>query len=332
MIITIIGFLLCAVVIFFAGRRLTKISDKLAISTGMGKLWIGLILVAGVTSLPELMVGISSSAIVESADLAVGDILGSCAFNLGLLSLMDLFTTKRQPLFKIVSQNHILAAAFGLILITLAGLGIYLNKDLILTPSIGITSFSFVIIYLISIRTIFLFQKSTKQTANSEMDHQDAIRLKPLIFDFIVTSIIIVLSALSLPYFAESIAQRSGLSQSFVGMLFLAVSTSLPEVSVSLASIRSGNADLAVGNLLGSNIFNVFILFIDDLFYTKGHILKDTSDGNLISVFFVILMTTVAIIGFMYPQIEKRVVMAWDTFVIFCLYILNLILLYYEVH
>ncbi|MBK8657833.1 MAG: hypothetical protein IPN22_02880 [Bacteroidetes bacterium] len=118
---------------------------------------------------------------------------------------------------------------------------------------------------------------------------------------------IIIAAALFLPHFAEKIAEQTGLGKSFVGTLFLAASTSLPEIAVSMAAVRMGFIDLSVGNLLGSNIFNVFILFIDDLFYTKGHLLKDASDAHLVSVFSVILMSAVAIIGLYLPHYRKEI-------------------------
>ncbi len=92
--ISFAGFIVCAAIIFYAGKRLSYYGDALAELTGLGKAWIGLILMAAVTSLPELVVGISSTVLVQSADLAVGDILGSCAFNLGILSMMDFFMPK----------------------------------------------------------------------------------------------------------------------------------------------------------------------------------------------------------------------------------------------
>ncbi|WP_290792401.1 hypothetical protein [Flavihumibacter sp. UBA7668] len=116
------GFLICAVIIFFSGKKLSHYGDRLAEHTGWGKAWVGLILMASVTSLPELMVGISSVAFVKSVDLAVGDILGSCAFNLGILALPDAFIPKRKPIFSEASPNHIISAALGIILLTLAGL------------------------------------------------------------------------------------------------------------------------------------------------------------------------------------------------------------------
>jgi cation:H+ antiporter len=141
-------------------------------------------------------------------------------------------------------------------------------------------------------------------------------------------AVIIVITALFLPYFVEHIAEETGLGKSFAGTLFLAISTSLPEIAVSLAAIRMGSIDLAIGNLLGSNLFNILILFLDDLFYTKGLLLKDASDVNLLTVFFVLMMTGVAIIGFIFPSKRKKILLSWDTFTIFALYLTNIILLY----
>jgi len=324
----VLGFIFCAIIIFLAGKRLSYYGDLLAEITGMGKAWIGLILMSAVTSLPELMVGISSSAIIQNADLAVGDILGSCAFNLGLLSVMDMFTPKNRPLFSSISQSHILATAFGIILIGLVGLGLFLEKDIVLTPSIGLTSIAFALIYFVSIKTIYNYQKSHPQVVISSEPSTTQFTPKQVTVRYGVFALIIVITALALPYFAEHIAEQTGLGKSFVGTLFLAISTSLPEIAVSLAAVRMGSPDMAVGNLLGSNIFNVFILFLDDVFYTKGHLLKDASESNLITVFFVILMATTAIIGFIYPSKEKKLILDWDTLIIFIFYLFNILILY----
>ena len=296
----------------------------------MGKAWIGLILMAAVTSLPELMVGISSAVIIQSADLAVGDIIGSCAFNLGILSMMDIFTPKDRPLFSHVSKSHILAAAFGIILMALVGLNLYLDKDIVIASFIGLTSISFVIVYLVAVRSIFNYQQNN--ASMSETVHQTpeiGLTLKKVVVRYVFFALIIIITALALPYFAEHIAESTGLGKSFVGTLFLAVSTSLPEIAVSLAAIRMGSTDMAVGNLLGSNLFNIVILFLDDLFYTKGHLMKDASAINLLSVFFVIMMTGIAIAGFIFPSNRKKFVMAWDTLWIFGLYVMNIVLLYF---
>jgi cation:H+ antiporter len=136
----IIGFIVCAAIIFFAGKKLSFYGDLLADKTGMSKGWVGLILMASVTSLPELMVGISSSAIVKSADLAVGDILGSCAFNMGILAILDVFTPKHKSLFGLASPTHMLNAGLGIILIALVGMAMFLPHDVAVTPWIALSS------------------------------------------------------------------------------------------------------------------------------------------------------------------------------------------------
>jgi cation:H+ antiporter len=323
-----IGFTFCALVIFIAGKKLSYYGDLLAELTGMGKAWIGLILMSAVTSLPELMVGVSAAGFLGQADLAVGDILGSCAFNLGILSLMDVFVGKDHTLLNRASQSHVLAASFGIILIGMAGLGLFLDIDIAVTPWVGLISISFAAIYFLSMRTIFLYQQANPGVED-ESGHQSPFTLKQVVIRYAGMALIIIAAALALPYFAEQIAEYSGLGKSFVGTLFLAASTSLPEIAVSIAAVRMGSVNMAVGNLLGSNIFNIFILFLDDVFYTKGNLLQDASSSNLVSVFFTILMTATVIIGLSFPNRIKRWIMAWDTLVIFLLYLLNMILLYH---
>src|SRR5690606_8603503 len=155
----IAGFAGCALIILWAGRHLSFYGDQLAMRTGWGKAWVGLILMATVTSLPKLMVGISSAAIVQSADLAVGDILATCAFNMGMLAMLDAFVPKHRAILSMASRNHVLAAALGIILLGMVGIGLFLPREIVITSWIGLSSIAFIVIYLVSIRIIYLFEK-----------------------------------------------------------------------------------------------------------------------------------------------------------------------------
>jgi cation:H+ antiporter len=328
--ISISGFIICAIIIFFAGKKLSFYGDIIAELTGWGKAWVGLILMASVTSLPELIVGVSSSAIIQSADLAVGDILGSCSFNLGILALMDAFVPKHKPIFGMASQSHVMAASMGIILIAMAGIGLFLPNDIVITPGLGLISISFIAIYFVSIRLLYKFELNRKPelVSTHEKETGKEITLKKAIMLYSVFAGITIIAALFLPHFAEQIAEQTGLGKTFVGTLFLAASTSLPEIAVSFSAVRMGSIDISVGNLLGSNIFNIFILALDDVWYTKGHLLKDASEAHLSSVLFNILMLAIAIIGLTYHSQSKRYLMAWDAVLIFAAYILNMIILY----
>ncbi|HEX5667196.1 MAG TPA: hypothetical protein VFX73_00265 [Chitinophagaceae bacterium] len=330
MIYAITGFIICAALIFFTGRNLSKYGDVIADHLGLGKAWIGLILMASVTSLPELVVGISSVTIVGSADLATGDVLGSCVFNLMILSVLDVFV-KGKPLFTKTSTTHVMAGSMGIILVAMAGLGIFLTNDIIITPWIGLTSIAFIIVYFLAMKVIYSFERSNMpETVITDAGHKPGlIPLKKATLLYTLNALGVIGAALFLPGFAETIAKETGLGESFVGTLFLAASTSFPEMAVSFSALRMGSFDMAVGNLLGSNIFNILILAIDDIFYTKGHLLKDASDSNIVSVFAVIIMTSIAIAGLSFQKRgQKRFLLALDSFLILLVYIVNLIILY----
>jgi cation:H+ antiporter len=143
-----------------------------------------------------------------------------------------------------------------------------------------------------------------------------------------LNALLVVIAALFLPKIGEGIAESTGLGQTFVGNIFIAVSTSLPEVVVSIAAVKMGAVDLAIGNLFGSNIFNIFILALDDIFFLKGPLLSYASPDHIISALSAIAMASIAIIGLTYRAEKKRLFLAWDSIGIVICYILNLMLLY----
>ena len=322
----ILGFSVCAIIILLAGSQLSRYGDMISDKTGLGRAFIGLILISAVTSLPELMVGISSSAIVQSADLATGDILGSCAFNLSLISIMELFSRKRSPLLNNVSQTHILAASLGIILFAFVGFGLFLHDDITILRFIGLNSLLFALIYFLALRMIYRHQKRNPGLDEERKDVK--LSLSQIIFRYALFALITIAAALLVPHFADQIAEQTGMGKSFVGTLFLAISTSLPEIAVTIFAVRMGAADMAVGNVLGSNIFNIFILFIDDLFYTKGHLLKDASEHNMLTVLTIVVMSAIAIVGITYKHQKTVYFLGWDTMLMLLIFIINFVLLY----
>lgn len=325
--INILALIVLGIIILFAGQKISFYGDLIAEKTGIGKALIGFLLLSTVTSLPELMVGISSVAFVGSADLAVGDILGSCAFNLLILSIMDSFTSRKSSLLGQVSQSHILASSLGIILFVLVGLGLYLENDFVILPFIGLNSIVFAVIFFIAFKILYSYELN-HPTLNIKQNSISNLSLKQILLRFSVFALITIIAASFLPYFADSFASQIGLDRTFVGTLFLAISTSLPEIAVSVSAVKRKSIDIAVGNILGSNIFNILILFIDDLFYTKGQLLKDASNNNLISVFSIILMSAVVIIAVTFRQKNKKYILSLDSFLLVLIYLSMILLLY----
>ncbi|MDZ4844529.1 MAG: hypothetical protein SH857_03160 [Chitinophagales bacterium] len=315
----IIGFAGCAALVIFSGIRLSYHGDRIAELTGLGKAWIGLVLMASVTSLPELIAGISSVAIVKEPDLAAGDIFGSCVFNILILSLID--ARLKKPITSMVKTGHVVAGFFGMILITVSALAIVLAPE---TPVLGwISSFSIiiVIVYLAAMFGIFKYEQSqTKETQTSTIENK-AAELKRSLLIYGANALVVIAAALFLPHFGARIASSYGLTTSFFGTLFLAAATSLPELVVSFASLRLGSFDMVMGNLLGSNIFNIFILALDDAFYMEGALFANISSSHLVSALAVIVMTAVVGLGIMVKPQKKVWLFGLDSFIILLIYI-----------
>lgn len=323
MLFSILIFLVCTTVIVFSGTRLSRYGDKIAELTGMGRAWTGLILMASVTSLPELITGISSVTIVGAPDLAAGDIFGSCVFNLLILSVLDWQLGK--PLFSYVRTGHLVAAVYGIILFSIAAMGIFLSYRGISLLWVSGFSLLLVMVYLIAIRSVYLYEQrdhipEAAETAGEPADRQS---LRKAIKGYSIHAVVVIAAALFLPFAGEQIAAASGLGNSFFGTLFLAASTSLPELVVSLAALRIGAVDMAVGNLLGSNVFNMFILALDDIFYTKTSLFSAITPTHLVSVLVMIVMSAVVMLGLLFkPRRKAFLKFGADTLVLVVLYLL----------
>ena len=324
MIITdIAGFLICSLLIVYSGTRLAKYGDKISELTGIGKAWLGLVLMAGVTSLPELVTGISSVAIIKKPNLAAGDVFGSCVFNLLILSMLD--ARIKKPLFSAVKSSHILAAVFGIILMTVAGAAIYFGENSLSVLWISIFTFPLIGIYLLAVWSIFMYEKRAEALSehHGKKPVANPSELRKVIGSYSLNALIVIGSAIFLPYFGEHISTASGLSNSFFGTLFLAASTSMPELVISFAALRIGSLDMAVGNLLGSNLFNMFIIGLDDIFYREGSLFAAISPSHQISIFSVIIMSAVAGLGLLFKPGKKALwLFSLDTFIILLFYIL----------
>jgi cation:H+ antiporter len=326
MAVDIIAFILCAAVITFSGTQLSRQGDRLAALTGLSKAWIGLILMATVTSLPEVVTGLSAVTVVKAPDLAVGNVLGSCAFNLLILSLLDLFIKK--PLTSQVRTSHIVTGAFSIILLGTAGAALSFNFSFI--SILWISPFSIVILfgYIMAMRGIFLYEKSQEvKEAEESGTSRDASAVKKAFAIYSLHAIIVVVAALFLPYFGERIAIYFHLTETFFGTVFLAAATSLPEVVVSVSSLKLGAPDMAMGNLLGSNVFNIAILALFDFFYTTGPIYGAVSSRHTLTTFSSIVMTAIVAIGLVIRPEKKRWYLSIDGWIILIIYLLNILML-----
>jgi cation:H+ antiporter len=285
---------------------------------------------ASVTSLPELVTGISSVTLFDLPDIAVGNILGACMLNLLMIPVLDL-VGGAAPISTRVHQGHILTAGFGILMLGLVSLSIVLGTSLPPIGWIGVSSLIFIVIYLLAMRMVFFYEKRriaefVKEMAE-EVQYQHVSKTKAYSM-FAVNALLIIGAAIYLPHLGEEIADRTGLGQTFVGSVFIALSTTLPELVVSISALMIGAADMAVGNLFGSTVFNVLVLAVDDIFYTAGPLLAHVSESHLVSSVSAMIALSIAIIGLTYRADKKPVFFAWDSLAILAIYVFALSVLY----
>lgn len=303
-----LAFIFCLVIILFAGFKLTRYGDAIAEKTGLGAVWIGLVLIALVTSLPELVTGISAAALVNAPDLALGTIFGSCTFNLGILAILDILYSDG-PILNKVSKGHIISAGAGALLVALAGVSIFFGEDLsgLSIGWVGIPSFLLFILYIISVRQIFKKECSpnnNKQQQSITLQY-DGMSNKQVYTRFTIASLVIIGAGIWLAYIGEEIAVTYNMNNSFVGTLFLALTTSMPELAVGFAAIRLGAIDIAVADLMGANMINIAKIFLIDISYTQGSILSLVSNAHLVTAIITIAMTLVVVIGLRFQYKRK---------------------------
>ncbi len=329
-----IQFVVCAAIIIWAASLLAKYGDVIAEKTGLGRAWIGAILIAGVTSLPELASGVSAVTLFNAPNLAAGSILGSNLFNLGLIAVMDLAYQPGSILAK-AQDGHILSGGVGVLLMGMVALVVLLGSPVSAMGLLGLSVFSFAILllYLLGARMIaMLEQKRAAEVLEKEavVGNYDQISSRKAYGMFIFCSLIVIATGVWLSYIGDQLSAATGLSQSFVGNLFLATSTSLPEVAVSLAAIRLGAIDLAIGNVLGSNLFNTALLAIYDLVDGQANFWASLTNANAFAAVMVMMMTGVVIVSITYrasPKTPHRI--SWDGLALAAMYIGSVVMLYW---
>lgn len=318
-------FIVSSLVIVVVGLKLSKYGDAIAEKTGLERGWIGVILLALVTSLPEVVTSVGAVVNEKSPDLAMGNLFGSNLFNLAILIVVD-FMYGAGPVLSFVRPGNILTAALGICMMIIPCAAILLHgfrsvdPCLPVIPSVygfGLSGLSLLIFYFISVRSIFLFEHRpeissdatvvdeaapSSPVSGSEEHGAGETTLGAAIGFFVALSTIIVLDGLWLAGICNEIARTMGWAESFVGAIFMALATSLPELMVSIGAVMVGSVDMAMGNILGSNLFNMFIIFICDFAYFDGDFLGVVKTSNVIAGLMAIIMSALVICGIVFKE------------------------------
>ncbi len=326
-----LSLLACLALIGVAGVKLSRYGDIIAEKSGMSRGWVGLIMLASVTSLPELATGVSAVTVANVPDIAVGNIFGACVFNLGFIVVLD-FMYRKESIYTRARQGNVLAAGYGIALIGFAGFNLLVYRDASI-PSLGHVGLYMpviLLIYLLSMRSLYRYEQTqVSEYVEDRVELHPDMSLKQAVQGYALAAVVVVAAGIWLPYIATDLAAMMGWQQSFVGTLFVAAVTTTPEIVVTVAALRMGAIDLAIGNLFGSNLFNILILAIDDLLFMQGPLFAYVSISHAASAFSAMMMSGLAVVGLVLrPQSRVLRSVSWISVLLLTIYLLNILFLY----
>lgn len=238
--------------------KLGKYVDVIDAKSNISGAFIGGVMLAAVTSLPELFTSLSAIWIVRENKMIIGNILGSDLINLAFFGVMLLIFGRGLKKAEFSKFYYVaLGCAFGMY--ALVALGLYFTEYMRFTW-FSIVSPAILVLYI-------LFVSQMPKTSEAGGDGKDeGITLKHAVIGFLICAAVLIGASICMTYLTDIVADKLDLGKTFAGALFLGVATSLPELISSATLCYRGNYDAAAGNIIGSNIFNFTILFVADVF------------------------------------------------------------------
>jgi cation:H+ antiporter len=339
--INIAVFAASAVVVWIAGTRIARYADKIAVKTGLGHAAVGLVLLAGITSLPEVAVSATSAAQGNPA-LAVNNLLGSIAMQITILAVADAMLRTEALTAVVTSPIILLQVAMNVLLLVLVAAAISIGD--IPFFHAGAWSWAMLVMYGFAIwkistsqgRELWIAKKSAHQKEEEEEKQKNKQKhqgdsggsLEKLGMKTAAAGVAILVAGFLLSRTGDAIAQKTGLGQSFVGAVLVAISTSLPEVSSIVSAVRLGRFEMAISDIFGTNLFNVGLIFLLDAVYRGGLVLNEVGKFSLFASLLGIVLTSIYLIGLLERRDRTVARMGIDSFAVLIVYAGGLFMLY----
>lgn len=331
--VSIALFLASAGVVWIAGTQLARYADTIAEETGIGREFLGILLLGGITSLPELAVG-ATATLQGTPTLSVNDVLGSAAINLVILALADASTGRGALTSMQGSPVVMLQGVLGIVLMALAAAPMLAGDRLVL--GVGAWSWLMLAVYLGAV--VLLAQthagrawqpsRLTAETAREPGADLPRGGLAPLIRRTAAAGAAILAAGFLLARTGEALAERTNLGTSFFGAVFLGFSTSLPEVSTVLAAVRLRRYEMAISDIFGTNLFNVTIIVLVDALHPGGSVLVEAGRFAGFAALLALVLTALFLVGLLERRDRTVLHMGLDSLTALAVYAAGLTLLY----
>jgi cation:H+ antiporter len=325
-----------AIIVWTAGTRLVRFVDRLSRKTGMGQGFAGMLLLGGIVSLTEIST-VTTAAFTGSPLLALNNLLGSESINLFLLAAVDPLSGREALTSFIAKPVMLLQGTLGIILLTVVAAALVTGDYLIFGVGLWSTA-----LFLLCLGALWMSSKyekrkvwkpgKAKPTEEGEDeavgDEHSSESLRFLILKLMFVATIIFAAGFMLSLTGDALAEQSGLGQSFVGFLLVGMSTSLPELSTVTAAIRLKRHEMAVGDILGSNVFNLLLIFLTDVVYVGDAVLNHAGRFEIVASLLAITMTGILLLGILERRDRTIFKMGYDSAALIGVFLAGCVALY----
>jgi cation:H+ antiporter len=306
-----------------AGTVQTRAADAVAELTGLGRLWVGSLLLAAATSLPELATDVSAVRI-GAADLAAGDLFGSSMANMLILAAIG-YVGVRGPVFRAATPVHAVTACLAIVLNAAAGIFVLTSVERPGWP-MGIESLLLGAGFVAGMRVIYTHRSDGAAAGPPVRARWAGTRAALLRFG--VASAAVVLAAPAFAWSAKRIADLTGLGTTFIGTWLVGLATSLPELVTAVAAVRLGAVDLAVGNLFGSNAFNMVVFLAMDVAHPGGPVFAALDHTHALTALLAVVLMALGLAAIVLRSEGRRSLLEPGSALMILVYLLGLLLLY----
>lgn len=318
-------FLVAALVVWFAGTRLTNLAAEIADRTGLNQAIIGVILLGGATSLPEISTS-SVATLAGKPGMAVNNLLGGVAFQIVVLAIADQFVGRSALTALVPGPKVMLNAVISILLLALATIGATSGDIALPFANIGLFPILIAICYAGSLWLLGREGAASrwKPVEPLEPAPQDEsgvyLPLRSLFIHGALAAAAIIGAGTMLVLSAEGIAGDLGIDLGIAGLTFLAVATSLPELSTAIQATRLKKPELAIGDVLGGNMFSITLILLVDVLYTGGVALNEVSQPTVIMALTGIFLTALLLLGLIERRDKAVLRMGYDMIAILVTY------------
>ena len=332
------SFTAAAIVVWLAGTRLAGYADRIAEATGLGQAMLGIVLLGGVTSLPEFAVGVSATLAGAQA-LAINDVLGSAAINLVLLAVADAVFGRDALTSTPGTPGVMLQGALGIVLLAIIVAAVTTGDVLVF--GMGAWSWLLLASFLAAVwvisksqgRSAWVPDEKSAPAAHREATPADAAAaadtpLRVLLLRTAAVAAAILVAGFVLARSGEALAEQTGLGDSFFGSVLLGFSTSLPELSTVLAAVRLRRYEMAMADVLGTNLFNVTVIVLIDALSPGGPVLAASGPFAAFGALLAIVLTALFLVGMIERRDRTILRMGFDSLAALGCYAGGLVVLY----